>query len=289
MRTMKTAIILLTLVMTATFAIHAAADTMKVKSADGVPIAYQVHGKGDIALVLIHCWCCDKSFWDAQVPVLAKDYKVVTLDLGGHGESGTDRENWTLQAFGKDVAAVIKKLKLGKLILVGHSMGGPVAVETAHLLPDQVLGIVAVDTLLNVEQKFTKEQFDQFMAPMRKDFKGFAEKFLRAFMFTPKSDPELVDKIVKKMTSAKPEIALGAWENMFKYDIPKAMDKIKVPFRLIVADLHPYDIEAGKRHAISFKVKVMKGVGHFLHMEKPDTFNKLLIETLKELTTATAK
>jgi pimeloyl-ACP methyl ester carboxylesterase len=85
------------------------------------------------------------------------------------------------------------------------------------------------------------------------------------------------------MISEKPEIGMSAWENMFKYDLSGAMDKIKVPFRLILADKYPYDIEAGKRHAVSFEVKVMKGVGHFLHMEAPDTFNKLLAETLKEM------
>ncbi len=262
------------------------AETISVNSPDGVPIFYQVQGKGDISLVFIHCWCCDKSFWESQVPVFAKKYQVVTLDLGGHGESGTERKDWTLDAFGEDVAAVVNKLNLGKIILIGHSMGGPVAVQTARLLREQVLGIVAVDTLLNVEQKFTREQFEQFTAPMRKDFKSAAENFLRSFMFTPKSDPALVEKIVNKMTSAKPEIALGSWENMFKYNLAGAMDKIKVPFRLIIADKMPYDIEAGKRHAVSFEVKVMKDVGHFLHMEAPETFNKLLAETLKEIIAA---
>jgi len=262
------------------------AETMSVNSPDGVPIVYQFQGKGDISLVFIHCWCCDKSFWESQVPVFAKKYQVVTIDLGGHGESGTERKDWTLEAFGEDVASVVNKLNLGKIILIGHSMGGPVAVQAARLLREQVLGIVAVDTLLNVEQKFTREQFEQFTAPMRKDFKSAAENFLRSFMFTPKSDPALVEKIVKKMTSAKPEIALGSWENMFKYNLAGAMDKIKVPFRLIIADKMPYDIEAGKRHAVSFEVKVMKDVGHFLHMEAPETFNKLLAETLKEIIAA---
>jgi pimeloyl-ACP methyl ester carboxylesterase len=259
------------------------AGPMKVTSSDGVPIVYQVQGKGDIALVLVHCWCCDRSFWEAQVPELAKHYQVVTLDLAGHGESGQDRKEWTIQAFGQDVAAVVNQLKLKKVVLIGHSMGGPVAVEAASLLPGQVIGIIAVDTLLNVEQKFSKEQFQQFMAPMRQDFKKGTETFLRTWMFTPKSDPALVDKVVNKMTSAKPEIALGAWEGMFNFDLPGAMDKIKVPIHLIIADKFPCDIEAGRRHAVSFDVKIMKGVGHFLMMEEPDTFNQLLAQTLEQL------
>jgi pimeloyl-ACP methyl ester carboxylesterase len=265
------------------FAVNMEAKALKVASADGLPIVYQVQGKGDITLVFIHCWCCDKSFWELQVPVFAKHYQVVTLDLGGHGESGQDRKDWTIQAFGLDVAAVVKKLGLKKMVLIGHSMGGTVAVEAARLLSRQVIGLIAVDTLQNVEQKFTKEQFEQFVAPMRKDFKTGTENFLRAWMFTPETDPALIDKIVNKMSSAKPQVGIGAMESGYKYDITGAMDKIKVPIRLIIADKFPYDIEAGKRHAVSYEVKVMKGVGHFLNMENPTTFNKLLDETLKEL------
>lgn len=265
------------------FAVNMEAKALKVASADGLPIVYQVQGKGDITLVFIHGWCCDKSFWELQVPVFAKHYQVVTLDLGGHGESGQDRKDWTMEAFGQDVAAVVKKLELKKVILIGHSMGGPIAVEAARLLDKKVIGLIGVDTLENVEQKFTPEQYEQLIAPMRKDFKAGTENFLRAWMFTPKTDPALIDKIVNKMSSAKPQVGLGAMESGYKYDLKGSMDKIKVPIRLIIADKFPYDIEAGKRHAVSFEVKIMKGVGHFLHMEEPTTFNKLLDETLKEL------
>ena len=58
---------------------------------DGVPIAYDVRGQGKVAVVLVHCWACDRSFWKEQVDPLARRYRVVTLDLGGHGASGADR------------------------------------------------------------------------------------------------------------------------------------------------------------------------------------------------------
>jgi pimeloyl-ACP methyl ester carboxylesterase len=259
------------------------AKEMTVKSADGIPIAYQVKGKGDIALVFVHGWCCNKGFWDAQVPYFSKHYQVVTLDLAGHGESGSNRKEWTMQAYGHDVAAVVKKLELKKVILLGHSMGGPVIAEAARLLPKQVIGLVAVDTFINVEQKFPKEQFDQLMAPMRKDFAKGTESFLRTWMFTPKTDAKLVEKIVKVMSSAPPEVGIRSFEGMFKQDLLAVLKEVKVPIRCINADKLPTNIEAGKRHAVSFAVKIMKGVGHFLHMEDPETFNRLLEETVKEL------
>lgn len=262
---------------------YGSAKKMTVKSADGIPIAYQVQGKGDITLVFVHCWCCNKGFWDAQVPYFSKHYQVVAVDLAGHGESGSNRKEWTMPAYGHDVAAVVKELKLKKVILIGHSMGGPVIVEAARLLPKQVIGLVGVDTLANVEFKYTKEQRDLFLAPMRKDFAKGTENFLRMWMFTPKTDAKLIEKIVKVMSSAPPEVGIQSFEGMFKQDLVAVLKEIKVPIRCINADKFPINVEAGKRHAVSFEVKIMKGVGHFLHMEDPETFNRLLEETVKEL------
>ena len=78
------------------------------------------------AVVLIHCWMCDSGIWDNVVPTLAKSYRVVTLDLPGHGVSGKDRKEWSMAAFGADVATVVNALRLDRVILVGHSMGGAV-------------------------------------------------------------------------------------------------------------------------------------------------------------------
>jgi len=99
---------------------------------------------------------------------------------------------------------VVQALNLKKVILIGHSMGGLVVVEAARLLPSRSSDR-SVDTLLNVEQKFTREQFELFMAPMRQNFKKATEDFLRNWMFTPKSDPALVEKIVIRWLPLTPD------------------------------------------------------------------------------------
>ncbi len=78
-----------------------------VTSADGVMIHYEVVGEGEPTLVFVHGWSCDRGYWKGQVDEFAKTYQVVTVDMGGHGESGLGREDWTLAAFGDDVAAVV--------------------------------------------------------------------------------------------------------------------------------------------------------------------------------------
>ena len=121
-----------------------------------MPITYDVRGTGDTALVFVHCWSCDRTFWKYQLAAFADDYRVAAIDLPGHGESGADRDEWTIAGLGDDVARVVEQLGLRRVILVGHSMGGPVSLEAARRLPGRVLGVIAVDTLHNAEFKYPR-------------------------------------------------------------------------------------------------------------------------------------
>ena len=102
---------------------HTKPAPLMVTTADEISIAYEVHGEGSTALVFVHGWSCDRSYWQAQVQPFSKLYKVVTIDLGGHGESGFGRSDWTIFSFSTDVTTVIRELKLDRVILIGHSIG----------------------------------------------------------------------------------------------------------------------------------------------------------------------
>jgi pimeloyl-ACP methyl ester carboxylesterase len=137
-----------------------------VKSFDGCEIDYSSYGKGETALVFVHGGLgCTKNIWDHQIPYFSTNYTVVALSLAGHGNSGSTREEYTMESFGKDVAAVVNELDLKKVILVGFSLGGIVTIEAALNLPDIVIGIIGVDCIDNFEYVWPKERIDQMMAP----------------------------------------------------------------------------------------------------------------------------
>src|SRR5437667_8498032 len=158
-----------------------------IPAADGVPISYSVQGKGDPALVFVHCWSCDRHLWDNQVSVFAKDHRVVTIDLPGHGESGKGRKNWSIGGFGEDVKRVVVKLGLKRVVLIGSSMGGPVALEAARRMPERVVAIVPVDTLHNVEERMPAEQVEAMLKQLRADYKGETAKFMTQYLFAPRT------------------------------------------------------------------------------------------------------
>jgi len=253
-------------------------------SADGISIAYEVRGEGEPALVFVHGWCCDRSYWDAQLPYFAQRYKVVAIDLAGHGESGLDRKEWTMGAFGEDVVAVVNKLTLDQVVLVGHSMGGAVILEAARRMPKRVIGLVGVDTLQNFEDKFTQEQIEDMFTPLRSNFAEATRNFVRT-MFTPNSDPVLVEKIANDMSSAPQEVGLGALEGYVDFhnnEEIRVLQEVQAPITCIPSDKYPTNVENNQRYAPSFQAKIMSGVGHFNMIEDPETFNRLLEESVQE-------
>lgn len=256
-----------------------------VPSRDGVPVGYEVHGSGTPALVFVHGWSCDRSYWRGQVGAFAARHRVVAVDLAGHGRSGGGRSAWTMPAFGEDVAAVVAELGLGDLVLVGHSMGGDVIVETALDLPGHVLGLVWVDTYDTLEDPEPREAIEAFMAPFRVDFAGATRAFVRR-LSGPNADPALVEWVAADMAAAPPEIALDALAHAVGNDarIQPLLERLTAPVVAINPAYRSTDAEALGRHGV--QVVRMPGVGHFLMLEDPGTFNRLLGETIAGFTGA---
>jgi pimeloyl-ACP methyl ester carboxylesterase len=255
-----------------------------VLSADGIPIHYEVHGSGEPALVFVHGWSCDRHYWDAQVPDFSEQHLVVTIDLAGHGESGLGRDVWSMSAFGHDVAAVADELGLDQIVLVGHSMGGPVVVEAARLLGQRVKVVVGADTFGDVSQRWTREFAENWLQPFQADFEAATRDFVRS-MFVPTSDSALIEQVADDMSAAPPEVGLGAAEQNVEWwnnELAAAFRQLHVPIRLINSDYGTTNVDAGREYAASFDIALMSGVGHFVMMEDPDTFNHLLREIIEE-------
>jgi pimeloyl-ACP methyl ester carboxylesterase len=261
-----------------------AGTAASVKSPDGLTIQYEAAGSGEPALVFVHGWSCDRTYWRPQIEHFSKSRRVVTLDLGGHGASSLGRKDWTMEAFAGDVRAVVEGLGLKRVVLVGHSMGGPVSLEAARMMPDRVAAVVGVDTLANVERPFTGEQREGFIKQLRDGFQQATDGFVRGMMFTPRSDPKLVDRIAKDMASGPAEVGVSAMDNLTRYDEKGALAAATVPIRLINADLFPTNLEAARRHQPKLSLAVVPGVGHFLMAEDPEEFNRLLERAIRELT-----
>ncbi len=250
-----------------------------VPSSDGTPISYEVRGGGEPTLVFVHGWSCDGRYWREQVPHFSRNHRVVTIDLAGHGHSGATRSQYTMRGFGEDVRAVVDAAGGRRVILIGHSMGGSVIAEAARLMPKRVIGLIGVDTLGNVEHRITREELDQMLAPMEKNFQAASRPFVEG-MFSPTTDSRLREWILSDMAAAPPAVARSAiTELMNQYITGEAAEiftEIPVPAISISGDQWPINYEANRRHMASYDAIVLKEAGHFLMLARPEEFNRAL-------------
>jgi pimeloyl-ACP methyl ester carboxylesterase len=253
---------------------------------DGVSIAYDLYdanGAGKPALVFVHGWSCDRSYWKNQVEPFSREYRVVTVDLAGHGESGVDRKNWTIVSFGGDVAAVVKKLGLRRVILIGHSMGGDVIAEAARQLPPgRVAGMVFVDVYKQLGAGRSPDSVRAFVSQVRLNFRDSTRAFVHA-MFLPTSDSSLVEWVANDMSSAPPDIALAAMYSSRSYSrtMPRTLTALKLPVIAINPDNAPTDSASLRKYGVD--VMIMPGLGHFVMMEDPARFNSTLETAIERL------
>ena len=97
-------------------------------------------GRGEPAVVLVHGWCENADYWQAQFDILKSRYTVVALDLAGHGASGANRTDWSVLSYAADVATIAKQIPNAHLVLVGHSMGADVALAALPRIGARVIG-----------------------------------------------------------------------------------------------------------------------------------------------------
>jgi len=184
-----------------------------------------------------------------------------------------------MRSFGRDVAAVVDQLNLDDAVLIGHSMGVDVVVEAALELPGRIRGLVLVDQYASLGQPRTRERIRALVAPFLEDFATTTRILVRE-MFVPRSPADLVEWVVDDMAAAPEDVALGALQETWSNDGPilDSLPKVAAPMVAINSDLRPTDIEALERYGI--RTLIAPGVGHFLMLEDPDTFNRLLSEAI---------
>ena len=247
---------------------------------DGAKIHYVNYGKGDEALVFIHGWTMNRDNWRDQLPGFTDKYRIIALDLPGHGQSDKPEVAYSMDRFARAVEAVMNDAKVKRAVLVGHSMGTPVARQFYRKYPAKTLGIVVVDGVL--APLADKAMMDRMLAGFRAP--NYQDTILQmlAQMNGPNLPTEAQDRIKSSSLSTPQYVVVSAMEGMADPTI-WGDDKINVPVLAIMAKnpFFPPNIEELTRKIVpNLEFYMWDGVGHFLMMEKPKEFNQAVIAFL---------
>jgi pimeloyl-ACP methyl ester carboxylesterase len=255
---------------------------MTAVSVSAPTIHFEVHGSKGPFLFLLHGWCCTHTFWRFQVEQLASRFRVVTLDYEGHGLSGpaVEASRLTIGRFADNVIAAADMLQVEELALMGHSMGGPVAIEAALGLVGRCKFILGVDT-------FTDDAFyglrppDEIEMRVQKFEAHFEDTMIKMVrnITAPQTDPLIIAEITEVMATSNRQVALAALKSLLEWDIEARWPLLDIPVATINSAMLAGSAELD---LLGLELHSMTGVGHFPMMESPAVFNSLALAILEK-------
>jgi pimeloyl-ACP methyl ester carboxylesterase len=249
---------------------------MKVIQRNGVGLAFDDAGQGE-PVILVHGWACNRAFLAPQSDALSARHRVVTVDLRGHGASDAPEQDYTLHGFAEDLAWLCSELDLRRPIMVGHSMGGNIALEFAARFPDLTRGIVLIDSALFLPANMV-DALRPFAAGLHTV--GY-EGILRAAtekLFLPTDDPARKEWIRSVMAKTPSYVLASAFANhMTEYDASSAAERCRVPTAYIGSANPLGDMTKFRAKCPHVIVGQTLGSGHFSPLEVPNQINSMLL------------
>jgi non-heme chloroperoxidase len=259
-----------------------------LETEDGAKIYYEDHGEGQ-PLLLVHGWLCSSRFWQKNVPELATKFRVVTVDLRGHGNSSKLLTGHTIRQYARDVREVIERLGLEQTVLAGWSLGGPVVLSYYEQYggDTRLKALGLVDTapfpfssagwnshaLRNYNYDGMNATFADLTANPRKFAVGFTH---RMFKQSP-SDAD-IDWVVTEMLKTPPWVAEAVYSDFLMSDYAKSLPTVKLPVIVFGADSDVFRNGIAMGKAIASQIPQGRFVpfedaGHILFYEQPEKFN----------------
>ena len=247
-------------------------------SRDGIALAFdKIDGPGQ-PVVLIHGWCCDRTYFAPQVDYfVGQGHTVLAPDLRGHGGSDAPDGPYTMQVLADDVAWLCDALGIGDAIVVGHSMGGIVAFDLAVRYPSLVRGVVMIDAAVT-RPDASRAGLPAFIETLKgPDRVPAIQDYVSRVLFQPTDDPDRKARILEAMTRTAPHVAYEAVQGMYDWDASEATGK-PLPPALFIANAGKPLSDLPRLAALvpGLMMGQVVGSGHFCTLEVPDQVNAML-------------
>ncbi|MBX7151611.1 alpha/beta hydrolase [bacterium] len=252
------------------------------------PLNYVLTGDGTRTLVFLHGWGINQTYWESQVAAFKDRYRILTLDLAGHGQSKVVRTEWTMQNYANDVVDLINQLKLDSVVLIGHSMSGDVNLLVNEKIPSKVIGFIGIDNLQELGTDLpdsAKAQSEMILKMFEDDYVNTVNQFAPS-LFSETTDSTVRKRVVNDILNVDHKAAAATLQSVFLTSTMerKLCEKLQVPLMLINSDIHPISEDLLKKHCKKgYRIFQVHGTGHYPMIEAPQEFNDRLNDALKAI------
>jgi pimeloyl-ACP methyl ester carboxylesterase len=247
---------------------------------DGTALFYEEAQGDELPVLLVHGIACDHTSFAPQFEHFARrGHRVVAVDLRGHGKSDKPHQSYTMELFADDLAWMCEQIGLEKPVVIGHSMGGVVALALRY--PDLPSAIVMVDApvVRPAEGRAAMQRFlERLRGADKREFRELMRDFVSNVLFIPTDDQERKELIAQQMSSAPQHVVVSVFEGMRDYDPTEAGGESAVPTLYVEANEPQPRSDMARLHEMFPQVLHGKtvGSGHFCQLEVPEQVNAMI-------------
>jgi pimeloyl-ACP methyl ester carboxylesterase len=255
---------------------------MPILTHAGVNLRYDRTGGGP-AVLLVHGWTCNRTFWERQVQALRARHTVVTVDLRGHGESDRPPGPYSIEKLAADVAGVILQLGLGASHVCGISLGGMVGFQLAVDRPSLVRSLVVINSGPKFPGRSIKGRlalFSRRMIIRTRGMKGMG-KVVAKKLYPRKEQVYLREQFVERFARNDKRSYLATLRAIKYFDLMDRIGAIRCPVLVVSGDRDYTPVRAKAAYLpklANARLAVVQDSGHATPMDQPDRLNALLDE-----------
>jgi non-heme chloroperoxidase len=252
---------------------------------DGAKLTYHEDGDGEPAIVLVHGWQANASVWQPVVDRLVSSHRLISPDLRGFGESAGAPGPYTVEQFSADLAALTRALDLGRVVVVGHSMGGAIAQRFAIDNPDAVAGLVLIAPVPASGLAMAPRTEALFRAAVTDP--EVARKWLRMLTMQPLPD-ERFELIAAAAAGVPERAAVESFESWTQLDFADEARTIGVPTLVIAGEGdRPQTTDFLSETVVEVipgaRMTVVESAGHYVQLEHDEHVAALIVTFAREI------
>lgn len=267
-------------------------------------IAYAEEGAGEKTLLFIHGLSSNLDAWKKNIGELKSDYRTIAVDLPGYGKSSRNRKDYSLKDYADMLQEFIQKKDLKNVILVGHSMGGQIAMHSVLEYPETfekliLIAPAGIETFTEQEAALMKTSYSPAMVVNTTDEQILVNYKLNFFEFPEDAQVMVDDRIRIKSAEDFPDYAEVVVNNIHAMLDAPVIDRIKeieIPVLMIFGKndmlipnkyLHPSEsienlVKVSEEKFPDLEVEIIDKAGHFVNFEKAEEVNEEIREFLKD-------
>lgn len=237
-------------------------------------------GEGEVPIVFLHSLAGNNYQWINQISHLKSNYRTIAVDWRGHGNSITNSDDFNFHHLADDLEATFNQLNVKKCLLVGHSAGASLALAYAENYPKKVAGILLADPSGDARM-IPAGQANEFMSLLESDaYEKVIEKYWLDILDNSKESTK--EHVINDLRSTNKKTVLGVFKALMEFNPMPALQTYKGKVFSVITSQNKQPFSLQNIYPKLDFVEI-KGTSHWLQLDKPEEFNKIMDEFLTEV------